>query len=131
MSSGTDQHNVRPVRAKVARSAAILPDAERLCDFLKRKHPQSTAHHVEAETGVPAGTVEKWISGKSRPGFLHFGALISVYGAELLASAYERPPRWLDREAKLAHEAALDREIDELQRRRAEAARLREEACGD
>lgn len=78
-------------------AAAILPDADLLCAFIRRAHPNNTAHHVEALTGVPAGTVEKWLCGKSSPGFRHFGALIAIYGPSLLAAVYPNAPAWLDK----------------------------------
>ncbi|MCF1502943.1 hypothetical protein L0F51_04080 [Afifella sp. H1R] len=75
--------------------------------FLRAQHPASTAQWVASLTGINATTIDKWLSGRSAPGFAHFGALIAAYGPELLAAAFERAPDWLSEAAQAEKRARL------------------------
>ena len=95
---------------------------DRLCAFLRRRHPHKTAEAVEAATHgvVSAASVRKWFERASGPGFDSFVALVPVYGAELLvavvgdapesllaAAIAERRARYLRRLAALESEFGI------------------------
>lgn len=98
-----------------------------LSTFLRRMHPRDTAGHVEAETGIAAATVEKWLCHASLPQARQLARLIGAYGPSALAALFPQAPRWLDdavRAERLRHleaqsallvaeREALQREIEE------------------
>lgn len=93
-------------------------EPERVVEFLQGAHPLKTADHVAANTGIPSGTVRKWLEGKALPKSGALIALVGAYGPALLAVAFgNEPPEWLSRAARAERQAALE----------AEQARIREE----
>jgi hypothetical protein len=83
--------------------------------FLRAKHPRDTAAYVEAETGVSAGTVEKWLQGIAFPRAKHQFALIAAYGPSAFAAMMPSAPRWLD-------EAVRRDELERMKTEHAERA---------
>jgi len=67
-----------------------------LSTFLRRLHPRDTAACVEAETGISAATVEKWLCHASLPQARQLARLIGAYGPSALAALFPQAPRWLD-----------------------------------
>ena len=93
--------------------------------FLRHRHPLKTPDHVAAESGVPAGTVQKWLDRGSAPSVAHYCRLWLAYGPEFLAATIERAPAWLDA-AHRAEEAT--RLKAEIAAREARLAKLEERA---
>lgn len=93
--------------------------------FLRQRHPLKTPDHVAADTGVPAGTVQKWLDRGSAPSVAHYCRLWLAYGPEFLAATIERAPAWLDA-AHRAEEAT--RLKAEIAAREARLAKLEEGA---
>jgi ubiquinone biosynthesis protein UbiJ len=93
--------------------------------FLRQRYPSKTPDHVAADTGVPAGTVQKWLDRGSAPSVAHYTRLWLAYGPEFLAATIERAPAWLDA-AHRAEEAA--RLKAEIAAREARLAKLEEGA---
>jgi hypothetical protein len=79
--------------------------------FLRRRHPLKTADHVGVETGVPAGTVQKWLDRGSAPSVAHYCRLWLAYGPEFLAATTDRAPAWLDAAHRAEEAARLKAEI--------------------
>lgn len=94
----------------------------RVIDFLRERHPRKTAENIEAETGIAAKTVAKWLEGVCLPGFPAVLTLTSAYGPEFLCAVMDNPPRWLSEAARLEKAAQVERQIAALQ---ADLARLR------
>jgi hypothetical protein len=93
-----------------------------LAEYLRRKHPDKTAFAVAADTGLPVGSIKKWLAEETSPGLPALRELVRVYGAECLAAAFLGDvPAWIDdavREQKRAEYeariAALRNELDRL-----------------
>jgi hypothetical protein len=96
-----------------------------LVDWLRQEYPRSTCQNVEAETGIPAATVENWLIGRSRPTVDHFVRLIFVFGPALLQTSVTRPAGWMERAAQTERALELDQEIERL---RLERDKLRQVA---
>lgn len=79
--------------------------------FLRRQHPVKTADNVAADSGVPAGTVQKWLDRGSAPSVVHFARLVSAYGPDFLATAFASPPAWLSQAVRDERAATLKAEI--------------------
>lgn len=100
------------VRQSPLRTGQLSPAArpqsdarhERVIAYLQRRYPTKTPESVEADTGIKAATVQKWIVRRSAPGFAAMFRLLCAYGPELLCVALDNPPAWLD-EAARAEEA--------------------------
>jgi hypothetical protein len=99
-------------RGQYPKPAAIGPFSaphahERLCQFLRARHPLKTAESVEAATGgaVQAATARKWLERSSRPGFAALLELIRAYGAEFLVFVIGDAPESL-LEAAIAEKRA-------------------------
>lgn len=98
-----------------------LPDCDPqwLADFLRRVHPQKTATHVEAQTGVSEDTVKNWLKGRNQVSGWHLSLLIAVYGPNVLKAMWSGSvPGWLDSAVQAeavakreAQKARLDAEI--------------------
>jgi hypothetical protein len=88
----------------------LEPSIIGLGHFLRAKHPRDTATCVEADTGVSAGTVEKWLQGIAFPRAVHQFRLIGAYGPSVFAAMMPSAPRWLDEAVRR----------DELERMKAE-----------
>lgn len=108
--------------SKPAEFGPLNGDArDRVCSFLRERHPLKTAEAVEAATGraVCAATVRKWFERSSGPGFSAFLELIRAYGAEFLVFVIGDAPESL-LEAAIAEKraryqqrrAALEAEFD-------------------
>lgn len=77
-------------------ATAVEPCIASLGTFLRRIHPRDTAVCVEADTDIPAGSVEKWLQGIAFPRAKHQFRLIAAYGPSALAAMWPSAPRWLD-----------------------------------
>lgn len=98
--------------------------AARVVAFLRARHAASgakIAERVEAECGIAAGTVRKWLDRASAPSFSAYLALIHAYGPEFLAAVMDRPPAWITVAARGAARERVMKQIAELE---AEAERL-------
>ena len=84
---------------------------DRVNAFLRQRHPHKTPDHVAVETGVPAGTVQKWLDRGSAPSVAHYCRLWLAYGPEFLAATIERAPAWLDAAHRAEEAARLKAEI--------------------
>ena len=85
-----------------------------LAGFLRRRHPSKTAEAVAAETGLPAGSVRKWIYGETTPSLSALAVLAESYGAECLAAAFlGHVPAWLDEAVRVQRRAEYLRQIAE------------------
>lgn len=103
------------VRAK--RPAQMRVDIGALADFLRRRHPAHTVACVEAETGVPMRTVERWLAAvPSEPRLSHFMALLGAYGPELIAACASNEPAWLAIAVREERMRALDQRAAVLAR---------------
>lgn len=94
----------------------LSPDAAaRVADYLQRRHPDKTAAWVEAETGIPAHRVRKWIDRASAPSGLAMLALIGAYGPEFLAKVFDQPPLWVSEAAMTARRDSVQARVSALQ----------------
>ncbi|AAL49594.1 unknown [Sinorhizobium phage PBC5] len=100
------------------KSAATMFDVAGLISWLKDRFPRSTIHHVEAETGIPAASVENWLHRRSQPSVQHFSILMQVYGPSLLAACFKSPPKWLSEAARSQRRLELEAQIAELEKER-------------
>lgn len=84
---------------------------ERVAEFLRGEHPAKTAASVEAETGISAKTVEKWLAGASAPSGAAYHRLIKTYGPELFVFVSpDASPRSLKEAARLSRQDRLERQ---------------------
>lgn len=88
-------------------------DLNGLARVLRARHPEKTAVHVAAETGLPHDSVRKWLSGESVPGGKALLALICAYGPDLMHAMIRGAPEWLDAAARDEQHRTLEREIAE------------------
>lgn len=79
--------------------------------FLRHMHPSKTAENVSLDSGVPVGTVQKWMDRGSAPSVVHFARLVSAYGPDFLATAFASPPVWLNQAVREERAATLKAEI--------------------
>jgi hypothetical protein len=127
LASSTWGHNMLESSETYPRRSGMRPSevratCGRLAALLRRIYPANTTQNVEADTGIPAKTVEGWLGEKSKPGYEHFGRLLAAYGPPVLEAAWNINDEWID-EAARAHrirqtkqkiralEAALAREV--------------------
>lgn len=89
-------------------------DLDGLPRFLRERHPDKTAQHVQARTGVPADTVRKWLLGVAVPSLKTALQLLCAYGPEVLVAMFREPPDWLDAEAREAEQARMEAEVAAL-----------------
>lgn len=101
----------KPSRSRQSDSAARTDVGERVIGFLRHLHPTKTAENVSIESGVPAGTVQKWLDRGSAPSVVHFARLVSAYGPDFLATAFASPPAWLNQAVREERAATLKAEI--------------------
>ena len=104
-------------------------DLDTLGTFLRQKHGSKIAVEVEAMTGIPARTVERWFSTTRpvAPRLQHMMGLLHAYGPSVLAAAYPtKAPAWLDDAVRAdrisqlqQQQAVLDQEIAALRESRA------------
>ena len=110
----------KTVRQSSRRASHLTPAsqtvvAERIIAFLRQRHPYKTADNVSAETGVPAGTVQKWIDRGSAPSAFAVFRLLGAYGPEFASAVYINAPAWLDRAVREERAAVLRAEIAALE----------------
>ncbi|GLS45112.1 hypothetical protein GCM10007884_31010 [Methylobacterium brachythecii] len=103
-------------------------DPQLWVDEWRRIHPVKTAQCVAEQLNAPVRTVEKWLSGESRPSFDWFGPILCAYGLGFVAAGMPNPAPWLDdharderRAAILAKRQALDEQLAADWNRRANA----------
>ena len=91
--------------------------------FLRRRHPAKTALSVVAATDgrLKDHQVQRWLEGASAPSGAALMTLISAYGPEFLAAVFPSAPAWLDAACRDAQITRLEKEIQELQAKRAAA----------
>ncbi|MCJ2104721.1 hypothetical protein MKK70_04880 [Methylobacterium sp. E-041] len=83
----------------------------RIAEFLRAIHPQKAALGVEADTGISAKTVEKWLAGNSSPSGNTYHRLIEVYGPELFVFVNpDASPASLQEAARVCRQARLERQ---------------------
>jgi hypothetical protein len=114
--SGAIADRIRPGDLKPGAWAERV-DLAGLARFLTRRHPEKTAYHVAAETGLPADTVKKYLRLEMAPGFKATIVLVCTYGPELLAAMLSEPPEWLDPAMRQRDQAALTQELAALSAR--------------
>lgn len=96
-------------------SRSSLTLGERVCAFLRDRHPVKTADNVAADTGIPFNTIKTWLDRASAPNAEGYTALWMAYGPDFLAALADREPVWL-RDVRRAQEAAqLKAEIAALE----------------
>jgi hypothetical protein len=90
---------------------------DRLCVFLRARHPHKTAEGVEAATrgAVHAAAARKWLDRSSSPGFAAFLELIRAYGAELLVFVIGDAPESLLEAAIAEKRARFQRRLSALE----------------
>ena len=104
-----------PVVARTVVGRVRTDVAEPVNDYLRARHPAKTADHVAAVTGIPAGTVQKWLDRGSAPSARHFCCLIAAYGPGFLISVFTAAPEWLDEDAREQRATELKSEIAALE----------------
>ena len=88
----------------------------RIAEFLRAINPVKTAPSVEAETGISAKTVEKWLSGTSSPSGNTYHRLIEVYGPEPFVFVDpDASPASLQEAARICRQARLERQAATIQ----------------
>ncbi|KAB1068878.1 hypothetical protein [Methylobacterium planeticum] len=84
--------------------------AERVAGFLREQHPLKTAQCVEAETGVSAHTVRKWLEQGNAPSGPAYDALVNRYGAPFLCRVHpDRSDAWFVDVARQQEQQRLER----------------------
>ncbi|WP_331373799.1 hypothetical protein [Sinorhizobium chiapasense] len=117
---GPDRRHVSAGKIPQVRgkSSALIFDVAGLVTWLKDRYPRSTIHHVEAETGIPAASVENWLHRRTLPSVQHFSILVRTYGPSLLVACFPDPPEWVDEAARLERRREIDEQIAQLERER-------------
>lgn len=91
--------------------------AERISAFLRTRHPLKTPQSVEAETGVPAATVRKWLEQGNAPSGSAYDALVRRYGAPFLCAVHpEESGAWFADVARQQRQDRLEAKADALLR---------------
>lgn len=89
----------------------------RIAEFLRSIHPQKTALCVEADAGISAKTIEKWLGGNSSPSGNAYHRLIEVYGPELFVFVSPNAsPASLQEAARICRQARLERSATKIQK---------------
>ncbi|GBU18057.1 hypothetical protein AOPFMNJM_4003 [Methylobacterium jeotgali] len=89
--------------------------AERIGEFLRGIHPAKTAANVEADTGISAKTVSKWLERASSPSGTAYHRLIEAYGPELFVFVSpDASPASLQEAARVCQQARLERQAAAL-----------------
>lgn len=106
--SGKDMGKSGQEQGKFGRSHART-FAERVAAFLRAQHPLKTPQCVEAETGIPAGTVRKWLEQGNIPSGEAMLALSKRYEAPFLCAAYpDDEDAWFFEVARQQEQARLE-----------------------
>lgn len=99
--------------------------AEHVCTFLREQHPVKTAQCVEAETGISAHTVRKWLDQGNAPSGPAYDALVRRYGASFLCSVHpETRDAWFAHVARMQEQERLEAHVRQMKQ---QLAALREE----
>lgn len=96
------------------KNPAIAFDVEGLISWLRDKYPRSTIHHVEAETGISAASVENWLHRRSQPSVEHFMILLTSFGPALLQACLHDRPDWVEVAAIEERKREIDEQIARL-----------------
>lgn len=102
---------------------ANLYNESGVSEWLRSRFPASTGANVEADTGIPAATVDNWLQQRSRPSVENFATLIAVYGPALMAACLSKPAEWVNRAIRAERLVEIDEEIEQLKREREKLAR--------
>ena len=97
------------------KNTALLFDIEGLIGWLRAKYPRSTMHHIAADTGIPAPSIENWLHRRSQPSVEHFMILLATFGPALLHACLRHKQGWVEHAAKQARAREIDEEIARLQ----------------
>ena len=88
---------------------------ERVVAYLRHLHPSKTADNVSAQTGIPAGTIQKWLDRGSAPNADAYCRLGRAYGPDFLAATWDIAPSWLSEAVREQRAATLQAEIAALE----------------
>lgn len=114
--SGKTMGKTGQEQGKVGRNHART-FAERVAAFLRAQHPLKTPQCVEAETGIPAGTVRKWLEQGNVPSGEAMLALSKRYEAPFLCAAYpDDEDAWFFEVARQQEQERLERKAEALLR---------------
>ena len=91
-------------------------DFDGLAAFLRRRHPSKTAVRVAADTGLPADSVKKWLSGEVQPSGRAMLALVCAYGPDFISASVKGAPEWCNSDLRAAKIAKLKAELAELEK---------------
>lgn len=108
-------------QARGKKSAKMRFDICGLIDWLRCRYPRSTSVNVEADTGIPAATVDNWLQGRSSPSIAHFSEMLAIYGPPLLEASFTRPTSWVTEAARMFKRAEINATIMRLQAQMDEA----------
>lgn len=100
------------------KNPAVVFDVEGLVSWLRDRYPRSTIHHVEAETGISAASVENWLHRRSQPSVEHFMILLTHFGPSLLKACLRERPKWVETAASHERAREIDDQISRLQTER-------------
>ena len=92
----------------------------RMCKFLRSRHPVKPAHQVAERTGLSVDTVSKWFAGETTPNGPAILKLMLAYGPSLLAAVIPSAPEWILDAADRQEGAAIQAQFDALHARRIE-----------
>lgn len=105
----------KPGRFGQLNPASRTTVGEQIVSFLRQRRPIKTADSVSADTGVPAGTVQKWLDRGSAPSVAHFYRLVGAYGPDFLAIGFDAAPEWLASAVRTENSIRLKSEIAALE----------------
>lgn len=115
--SGTSMGKTGQVRRKVSQVDGRTL-AEHVCAFLRAQHPVKTAQCVEAETGISAHTVRKWLDQGNAPSGPAYDALVRRYGAPFLCSVHpETRDAWFAHVARMQEQERLEAKARQIRQR--------------
>jgi hypothetical protein len=97
------------------KQTATLFDVDGLIDWLRNRYPRSTTFCVEADTGIPAASVENWLHRRSQPSVQHFSVLLYVYGPPFLSACFRSTASWIDEAARNHRRREIEAEIARLE----------------
>lgn len=80
--------------------------AERVTEFIRRKHPYKTAENVAADTGIKYHTIRKLLEGLNAPSIVAFDRLARAYGLEFVHHVFAWD--FLDPDKRAAEQRALE-----------------------
>ena len=90
--------------------------AERVVEFLRRRHPVKPAECIASSVCISVSTAQKWIERSSAPSSWMLVKMIHHYGPEFLAAVMgELAPEWLNESAHTERRARIAANIQKLQ----------------